>query len=81
MPLQVLCFASLLEALDVTQTLMPAIFAGALLQTYSTGIPEGTRGPAAIFSPDSRYILSGIPHTLVLAQRIPQSLSCRSYRT
>ena len=34
-------------------------FGGALLQTYSTGIPEGTKGPAAIFSPDSRYILSG----------------------
>lgn len=35
-------------------------FGGALLQTYSTGIQEGTRGPAAIFSPDSRYILSGV---------------------
>ena len=34
-------------------------FGGTLLQTYSTGIPEGTKGPAAIFSPDSRYILSG----------------------
>ena len=40
--------------------LTPVPCAGALLQTYSTGIPEGTRGPAAIFSPDSRYILSGM---------------------
>ena len=34
-------------------------FNGTLLQTYNTGVPQGSRGLDAIFSPDSNYILSG----------------------
>ncbi len=34
-------------------------FNGTLLQTYTTGVPQGAMGLAAIFSPDSNYILSG----------------------
>ena len=35
-------------------------FNGTLLQTYNTGVPAGSPGLGAIFSPDSNYILSGI---------------------
>lgn len=34
-------------------------FNGTLLHTYNTGVPQGSRGLDAIFSPDSNYILSG----------------------
>ncbi len=35
-------------------------FNGTLLQTYNTGVPAGSPGLSAIFSPDSNYILSGM---------------------
>lgn len=35
-------------------------FNGTLLQTYNTGIPSGSLGLGAIFSPDSNYVLSGV---------------------
>ena len=35
-------------------------FNGSLQQSYSTGIPQGTLGLSAIFSPDSNFILSGL---------------------
>ena len=34
-------------------------FNGALLQSFDTGVPQGSMGLGAIFSPDSNYILSG----------------------
>ena len=41
-------------------------FNGALQQTYNTGVPQGSMGLGAIFSPDSNYILSGLHHWLRL---------------
>lgn len=34
---------------------------GDLQQSYSTGVPQGALGLGAVFSPDSNYILSGLP--------------------
>ena len=41
-------------------------FNGALQQTYNTGVPQGSMGLGAIFSPDSNFILSGLLHCLRL---------------
>ena len=35
-------------------------FNGSLQHSYSTGVPQGTLGLGAIFSPDSNFILSGM---------------------